>query len=219
MSLLPKDGEGNPYEPEPRLVTFFDNMKVLSVACGEAHSLVLVEGGIVYSFGGNSTGQLGYPEIKEIKSNKNLSKTIHLRSNENYSTIGKPQLITTMLGKNVVKLACGGVHNIVLTKNKFSLANDLFKMLKGENNVDFEIRLTSYDNQKAIIKCHKILLAAKSNFFYNIIIKQKENFTEIKKYNLIAFKTLIESMYLDDNSFLNAIGNMEDLLEYLKISK
>ena len=67
LNNLPKDGEGNPYEPEPKLVNFFENIKVISVACGEAHTLVLAEGGIVYSFGGSTCGQLGYPEAGNLK--------------------------------------------------------------------------------------------------------------------------------------------------------
>ena len=48
LNSLPKDGEGNPYEPIPRPVTFFENMKVINVACGETHTLVLTEGSIIY---------------------------------------------------------------------------------------------------------------------------------------------------------------------------
>ena len=35
--------------------------KLVGVACGAAHTLALTEGGRVYSFGLNSTGQLGKP--------------------------------------------------------------------------------------------------------------------------------------------------------------
>jgi alpha-tubulin suppressor-like RCC1 family protein len=62
---LPKDLDNNPYEPEPSLVNFFRYQKVLSVACGEAHTLVLVEGGFIYSFGSGTSGQLGYNESKD----------------------------------------------------------------------------------------------------------------------------------------------------------
>jgi hypothetical protein len=52
-----------------------------------------------------------------------------------------------------------------------------------------------------------------------LIIKNKENYLEVKKYNFLAFKTLIEYLYLDDNSFLNEVKAMEDLLEYFKITR
>lgn len=75
---LPKDTEGNPFEPEPKLVNFFENMKVDSVACGESHTLVLLEGGILYSFGNSSCGQLGYVDKKD-KANKSLPKSLQSR--------------------------------------------------------------------------------------------------------------------------------------------
>jgi len=195
-------------------------MKVTSIACGEAHSLVLVEGGIVYSFGGNSTGQLGYPEIKDLKSNnKTVNKIQNLRSSEVFSNVGKPQLITTLLGKNVLKLACGGVHNLVLTSNKVDLANCLYKMYKEENLTDFEILIFNFEMNKINIKCHKIVLISRSNYFYNLIVKNNENVLELRKYNLLAFKTIIEYLYLDDISFLNEVNILEDLLEYFKIAR
>lgn len=200
-------------------MSFFENMKVTSVACGEAHSLVLVEGGIVYSFGGNSTGQLGYPEIKDSKLNKSGSKVPNFRNAENFSAVGKPQLITTLLGKNVVKLACGGVHNLVLTASQFTLANSLFKMFKEELLTDFEVWVSAYDGSRVCFKCHKVVLFSRSSFFYELIVKRKESALELKKYNLLAFKTIVEYLYLDDNGFLNEVNVMEDLLEYFKITR
>lgn len=50
LTLLPKDGEGNPYEPEPKFVAFFENIRVLNIACGETHSLVLVEGNVLFRY-------------------------------------------------------------------------------------------------------------------------------------------------------------------------
>ena len=85
LSYLPKDGEGNPFEPEPKFITFFENIKVLNIACGETHSLVLVEENILYrykfifnfSFGGNGCGQLGYNETKNNNVNtKSVPKSL-----------------------------------------------------------------------------------------------------------------------------------------------
>ncbi len=195
-------------------------MKVASVACGEAHSLVLVEGGIVYSFGGNSTGQLGYPEVKDVnRQKKSAYKLPNFRNTDNFSAVGKPQLITNLLGKSVVKLACGGVHNLVLTEVKVDLANSLYKMYKEEQMTDFEIIVWGFDESPLCIKCHKIVLLSRSCFFHELIVKRKENLLEVKKYNLLAFKTIVEYMYLDDNSFLNEVNLMEDLLEYFKITR
>lgn len=81
ITYIPKEGDVNCSEPQ--LVEFFSNMKVLDVGCGEAHTLVLVEGGIVYSFGDNSLGQLGYQEIKETKiTNNSIPKSLQSKITE-----------------------------------------------------------------------------------------------------------------------------------------
>jgi len=42
-------------------LSFFDQMVISDIACGDNHSLVLVEGGKLFSFGANDAGQLGLP--------------------------------------------------------------------------------------------------------------------------------------------------------------
>lgn len=56
---LPKDSEGSPYQPIPSLIVALTGKNIIAVSCGEAHTLVLDENGMVYSFGANSCGQLG----------------------------------------------------------------------------------------------------------------------------------------------------------------
>lgn len=48
FNLMPKDAEGGYFQPEPAFVAYFENTKVKKVACGETHSLVLTETGILY---------------------------------------------------------------------------------------------------------------------------------------------------------------------------
>jgi alpha-tubulin suppressor-like RCC1 family protein len=43
----------------PKEIAFFAGRKVDQVACGDTHTLVLVQGGELYSFGRNQNGQLG----------------------------------------------------------------------------------------------------------------------------------------------------------------
>jgi alpha-tubulin suppressor-like RCC1 family protein len=72
-SNLPKDMDGTPYQPIPILISFLKNQKILSVACGESHTLVLAEGDILYSFGTGACGQLGYPDVEICKTtNKSI---------------------------------------------------------------------------------------------------------------------------------------------------
>lgn len=145
LNNLPKDGEGNPYEPEPKLVNFFYNIKINDIACGESHSLVLVEGGIVFSFGNSSSGQLGYIDIKD-KNSKLLPKSINNRLNDLHANnLGKPRLITSFLGKNIVKISSGGVHNLCLVENETSFSNELYKLFKLGLYCDIEI-IVNYSN-------------------------------------------------------------------------
>jgi hypothetical protein len=57
--ILPKDNEGSPYQPIPSYIKALEGKKIVAVSCGEAHTLVLDENGIIHSFGANSCGQLG----------------------------------------------------------------------------------------------------------------------------------------------------------------
>ena len=51
---------------EPQLIEFFANDKIVQVCCGERHSLVLTEKGVVYGWGDNEYGQTGVGPVTEI---------------------------------------------------------------------------------------------------------------------------------------------------------
>lgn len=226
LTSLPKDSEGNPYQPEPSVVTFFENVKVLSVSCGEAHTLVLCEGGVIYSFGGSSCGQLGYPEIKD---NKLVSRPFNSRVIEPSLKYEKPKLITSLLGKNVIKMSCGGVHNIILTENQCSITNNIYMMMKNDLMTDLEIILEFNDIKKTSIKCHKFVLLSKSSYFFKEIFPKNHSGLDTLKivgnFHPTILKTIIEYIYLDDNSFLNHlesssnINYLDQIIEYLKLAR
>lgn len=56
---LPKNSDNKPYQPYPVKVTALSNKKIIDISCGELHTLSLTESGTLYSFGGNTCGQLG----------------------------------------------------------------------------------------------------------------------------------------------------------------
>ena len=225
LNNLPKDGEGNPYEPEPKLVNFFENIKVISVACGKVNTLVLAEGGIVYSFGGSTCGQLGYPESREPKiTNKSIPRSLQTKVIEALNLKSeKPRLITSLLGKNIIKMACGGVHNILISKNLPSLAHSLYALYKNELFTDFELIL-QINNVNFTIKCHKYILISRSSFFYTKLSKTKEK-NYIFSYNcsFVSLKTIIQYLYLDDSSFLSWLKEkpsyIDMVMDYLKLAK
>jgi hypothetical protein len=77
---------------KPMKLSDFNNEKVIAVACGGCHSLALTERHIVYGWGSNKMGQLGFMTM---------------------SFIYKPKFIYTQFP--IRKIACGSEHSLYLT--------------------------------------------------------------------------------------------------------
>ncbi len=56
MKDLPTDVEGYPYQPTPRIVELLINVRVVQIACGDAHTVALTGEGRLYSWGGGGCG-------------------------------------------------------------------------------------------------------------------------------------------------------------------
>lgn len=56
MKDLPTDIEGYPYQPTPRIVELLCNIRVVQIACGDAHTVALSRDGKLYSWGGGGCG-------------------------------------------------------------------------------------------------------------------------------------------------------------------
>lgn len=67
---------------------------VVSVACGDTHTLVATDTGELWSFGRNQNGQLGLGSIQDSLS---------------------PQLVAALQGKRVMRVACGAEHSCCVT--------------------------------------------------------------------------------------------------------
>ncbi|XP_073494150.1 probable E3 ubiquitin-protein ligase HERC3 isoform X1 [Phyllobates terribilis] len=78
--------------PEPRISTFPLSNFIRQVACGEDHSVFLLEDGRVYSCGCNSVGQLGH-DHEDIT----------------------PGYVNTLANEHVIHVACGQAHCVALT--------------------------------------------------------------------------------------------------------
>jgi E3 ubiquitin-protein ligase HERC3 len=70
---------------------------VLKVACGESHSLALVESGDLYAWGRGYEGQLG------------------IRSS--IETVSIPKYIDSLFRKRIVEIACGSRHSLAIDEN------------------------------------------------------------------------------------------------------
>ena len=96
LPMLP--GKGTIAVPPTALIapasSAIDLPSVLSVSCGEFHTIVICTEGTIYSWGKNDTGQLGHGDRQSICF---------------------PKQIMALAKKICIKAACGGQHSLVLT--------------------------------------------------------------------------------------------------------
>ncbi|XP_040887894.1 retinitis pigmentosa GTPase regulator b isoform X2 [Toxotes jaculatrix] len=81
----------------PRPVEHFKKGRVCQVACGENHTAVITDAGLLYTFGDGRHGKLGLGE-------------------ENFTNQFKPTLCPRFLKYNVQAAVCGGCHMVVLAR-------------------------------------------------------------------------------------------------------
>lgn len=75
------------------------SQKIVDIACGESHNLVLNDKGEVFSWGGggkNNKGQLGHGNFKDVH---------------------HPEQIKALIGKKVRRVHSGDYHCMVITDN------------------------------------------------------------------------------------------------------
>jgi hypothetical protein len=86
--------------------------------------------------------------------------------------IGRPKVVNSLLGNNITKIACGGVHNICLSQDDHYLSYDIYKQLRSGQNCDYEISIENNFNSSKL-KCHKYILVSRSTYFYKKIVEEK----------------------------------------------
>lgn len=103
-----------PFVSRPSKLPPFES-PALSVRCGGFHTMIVTEGGRVYSMGKEEFGMLGVSMLDQ----KSDSKMDSLSS--------RPRLITSLLEHHVVGVSCGGWHSLFWTRD-----GELFSCGKGE---------------------------------------------------------------------------------------
>lgn len=99
---------GRMFVGQPGLINKLSNRKVLAVACGFYHSVVLSEVGDVYTWGRGFEGQLGLLEGVETASTPQF--VTHFFKYDSSSKDG-----IRMLKKNpIVYIACGASHSMAI---------------------------------------------------------------------------------------------------------
>ncbi|XP_033991284.1 retinitis pigmentosa GTPase regulator b [Trematomus bernacchii] len=81
----------------PRRIEHFKKGRVCHVTCGENHTAVITDGGLLYTFGDGRHGKLGLGD-------------------ENFTNQFKPTLCPRFLKYNVQAVTCGGCHMVVLAR-------------------------------------------------------------------------------------------------------
>ncbi|CDW71651.1 e3 ubiquitin-protein ligase herc2 [Stylonychia lemnae] len=106
MKDLPTDVEGYPYQPTPRIVELLQNVKVIQIACGDAHTVALSQEGKLYSWGGGGCGQLGHPDTSAMP-----------KDEDGCPYQPKPKLIVVLKALEVRQVACGKAHTVAVLAN------------------------------------------------------------------------------------------------------
>ena len=218
MDFLPRDADDSPYQPFPSLVAKLKGKLIVAVACGEAHTLVLTNTGVVYSFGASNCGQLGIINTLPNQSTARIPR--YQRDNEHkivcYHPV--PKLISSILYKKVYSIACGGVHNIIVTDpHPRSIAMDLYRYYKQPQFTDFTFIIKN-NGREEMIPCHKVVIASRSAYLRSQILNISSMPFEYSKRVILK---LLEYFYLGDiELFTESISFQEfsQLLEYLSFA-
>ena len=189
QSHLPRDADSSPYEPDPQLTHLLKGKFVISVACGEAHTLVLTDKGALYSFGAASFGQLGYPPQETPRKSTRQSSDKSPRPCQ-----FTPRLITSLLSRKVLSITCGGVHNLAVVESQQSLSSDLYRLYQAQQLCDVTFTLTAGSRDEKL-SCHKVVLARKSPLFKEIL--RRECVVTLPNSKAV-FGKFVDFLYLDD---------------------
>ncbi|XP_066253044.1 RCC1 domain-containing protein 1 [Euwallacea similis] len=112
-------------EPNPVLIEALAGIRIVAIAAGDWHSAAVSEQGDLYTWGQNSNGQLG------LAASSTYNESI-------VSVMATPHVVDISDNSsdvNVVKVACGSKHTIILLENGYLYGSgwNKYKQLKNEN--------------------------------------------------------------------------------------
>ncbi|KYN08721.1 RCC1 and BTB domain-containing protein 1 [Cyphomyrmex costatus] len=113
------------FSPE---LTFFNEMKIVYVSCGETFTIVIIENGKVYSCGNNCVGQLGRPSIKKVDQ---ILRQVNFLNDTIF----------------IVKVVCGFEHTLALTDDRKIYA------WGGNSNGQLGIGNKQKSSKPILVKC------------------------------------------------------------------
>lgn len=184
-------------------VNSLNNIKIIQIACGWNHSLILSDEGYVYSCGCNVSGELGIGDC-EYNSRYNFSLVIEASK------------------LNVKKIFCGGHHSwIVIDKENPIKKNFNLKTIKSfiikDNKISYK---NDNNNENFVIKKKKKLikydLAMKSLLRMNIdnLCNDESNIKDILIiYSNMKISSRYIIFYIKLHDFNNNMNDFKEILE------
>eukprot|EP00931_Biecheleriopsis_adriatica_P059019 TRINITY_DN35245_c0_g1_i1.p1 TRINITY_DN35245_c0_g1~~TRINITY_DN35245_c0_g1_i1.p1 ORF type:complete len:1099 (-),score=207.38 TRINITY_DN35245_c0_g1_i1:48-3344(-) len=155
-----KDPDGIPHLPTPVELEALADQRIVDIACGEAHSLAVSASGNLYSWGACSCGQLGLGSCEGMPVDS-----------DGYPYQPTPTLVTAgFRGKAVLKVACGGVHNLAITEPDQSLASSLATLVNSEMLADVCFR----SSEGSIIFAHLCIFKHNAPQLHSFVLAQIE---------------------------------------------
>lgn len=157
-----KDPDGIPHLPTPAIVEALADQRIIDIACGEAHSLAVSATGNLYSWGACSCGQLGLGSCEGMPVDS-----------DGYPYQPTPTLVTGFRGQAVLKVACGGVHNLAITEPDQSLALSLSSLVNSETLADVAFR----SSEGSVLYAHLCILKHNALSLHSYVMAQLEGGT------------------------------------------
>eukprot|EP00929_Paragymnodinium_shiwhaense_P005626 TRINITY_DN10785_c0_g2_i1.p1 TRINITY_DN10785_c0_g2~~TRINITY_DN10785_c0_g2_i1.p1 ORF type:complete len:794 (-),score=145.91 TRINITY_DN10785_c0_g2_i1:132-2270(-) len=107
---MPRDEDNWPYQPVPRLVSggALSNKKVVAVACGENHSLVVTADGQLLAWGSLHMGRCGFGDVHGLPTDDD---------NHPYQPVPRQVVGSPLDEKRVSSVACGTFHSLAVTED------------------------------------------------------------------------------------------------------
>lgn len=101
---MPKDEDGCPYQPKPKMIQALKANDVKEVSCGKAHTVAVLRSGHLYSWGAGACGQLGHPDTQTFPADE-----------DGYPYQPIPRCVNALKQHKLTHASCGDVHTMVLT--------------------------------------------------------------------------------------------------------
>jgi hypothetical protein len=193
-----KDADGIPHLPVPLPIDALADVKIVAIACGEAHSLAVTAIGDLYSWGACSCGQLGLGTYQGLP-----------MDNDGYPYQSTPTRVHGFEGKAVTTVACGGVHNLAITEPDTDLVMSLGELIVGQesgilSDVTFRVK------GGAEYHAHKCILHARAPALLDVV---SNGIGLLEETSSAVFRDLLYFVYTNDVASYTAKENLGSILE------